>query len=478
MGGAVIHLRIPPVSTQPDLYHGKWVAGLFASGEQGVWYDPSDLTTMFQDAAGTVPVTAVGQPVGKILDKSGRGNHATQSTTTSLPTLSARVNLFDNTENFGTGGWGSVYGGITSVNQVVSPRGDLTADIYTESLTSSSEHIIYRNITAPAGVAFKLSCYYRKPSKSSRLVLLRFSAGSINSWAEAFFDLYTLQATFPASWCYSASITDVGGGWYRCEAVFKELPASVTVQVAVGFSGIYAGDGLSSVAIWGIDLRVANESANLPAYQRVNTSTDYDTVGFPYYLSFDGVDDYLSTGSINFTATDKMTVFAGVRKLSDARGIVVELNDGSTGSNRYFALNSAMTSVYSGAISPFHNYEIIVHGSVNQELGDFASFLTTNAFPSPNTSVLAGTLDIALKNINSAKLRVNAVIPERQSGQFTGNSISGKFPAAPLYIGRRGGASFPFNGRLYGLIVRGAATDDIHLTHAEKYLAYKSGVSL
>ena len=31
---------------------------------------------MFQDAAGTTPVTAVGQPVGRILDKSGRGNHA------------------------------------------------------------------------------------------------------------------------------------------------------------------------------------------------------------------------------------------------------------------------------------------------------------------------------------------------------------------------------------------------------------------
>ena len=44
---------------------------MFASGEQGFAYDIDDLTTMFQDAAGTVPVTAVGQPVGLILDKSG-----------------------------------------------------------------------------------------------------------------------------------------------------------------------------------------------------------------------------------------------------------------------------------------------------------------------------------------------------------------------------------------------------------------------
>jgi len=43
---------------------------LFDNGEEGAWYDPSDLSTMFQDSAGTTPVTADGQPVGLILDKS------------------------------------------------------------------------------------------------------------------------------------------------------------------------------------------------------------------------------------------------------------------------------------------------------------------------------------------------------------------------------------------------------------------------
>ena len=44
-----------------------------------LWLDPSDMSTLFQDAAGTVPVTAPGQPVGLILDKSGNGFHAVQS---------------------------------------------------------------------------------------------------------------------------------------------------------------------------------------------------------------------------------------------------------------------------------------------------------------------------------------------------------------------------------------------------------------
>lgn len=61
---------------------------LFAAGEQGAWYDPSDFSTMFQDSAGTTPVTAAGQPVGLILDKSGRANHASQANGAQCPILS------------------------------------------------------------------------------------------------------------------------------------------------------------------------------------------------------------------------------------------------------------------------------------------------------------------------------------------------------------------------------------------------------
>ena len=43
---------------------------LFSNSEQGFFYDPNDLSTMYQDAAGTVPVTGTGQPLGLMLDKS------------------------------------------------------------------------------------------------------------------------------------------------------------------------------------------------------------------------------------------------------------------------------------------------------------------------------------------------------------------------------------------------------------------------
>lgn len=61
-------------------------ASLFAkySGVGGYW-DWTDIATLSQDSAGTTPVTASGQPVGRTLDKSGQGNHVIQSTAGARP---------------------------------------------------------------------------------------------------------------------------------------------------------------------------------------------------------------------------------------------------------------------------------------------------------------------------------------------------------------------------------------------------------
>jgi hypothetical protein len=46
------------------------IESLFANGEQGAWYDPSDFGTMLQDRFGMTPVTADSQTIGLFLDKS------------------------------------------------------------------------------------------------------------------------------------------------------------------------------------------------------------------------------------------------------------------------------------------------------------------------------------------------------------------------------------------------------------------------
>lgn len=79
--------EVDPFRSYLDPMWEHYILGtLFGSGEQGAWYDPSDLSTLFQDAAGTIPVTEDGDPVGLILDKSGNGNHASQAASSARPT--------------------------------------------------------------------------------------------------------------------------------------------------------------------------------------------------------------------------------------------------------------------------------------------------------------------------------------------------------------------------------------------------------
>jgi hypothetical protein len=68
-------------------------ADLFLQGEQGAFYIPRPVVNgtqaLFQDAAGTVPVTADGDPVGSMADQSPNEHTAVQSTSAARPTYNA-----------------------------------------------------------------------------------------------------------------------------------------------------------------------------------------------------------------------------------------------------------------------------------------------------------------------------------------------------------------------------------------------------
>lgn len=71
-------------------------ANLWAGGDEGAWYDPSDLTTVFQERTGasaTTPSVADGV-VGTILDKSGNGNHWVAPSDAARPLLKTSGGLY------------------------------------------------------------------------------------------------------------------------------------------------------------------------------------------------------------------------------------------------------------------------------------------------------------------------------------------------------------------------------------------------
>ena len=62
-----------------------------------VWYNITDLGSLWQDTAGTVPVAASGDPVGRIDDKSGNLHNALQGTAGERPLYEDLDGVFDPT---------------------------------------------------------------------------------------------------------------------------------------------------------------------------------------------------------------------------------------------------------------------------------------------------------------------------------------------------------------------------------------------
>jgi hypothetical protein len=345
------------------------------------------------------------------------GNHASQATSASRPVLSARYNLVTYSEAFDNAAWTKA--DLTAVDGATDPNGGALADTLT---ASGANGTATQSVTA-AAAAHVFSVWLRRKTGTGNVDITCHSGGT---W---------VTQTITSSWArYSVTQTLTAG--------------SRTPGVRIVTSG-------DEVEAFGADLRVTNDGVGIPAYQRIAAATDYDSTGFPAYLRFDGTDDSLATASINFTATDKMSVFAGVRKLSDAAiGLIAELSVNAapnTGSFVVFAPSSASQADY--------------FLGANNGVG--IGIDTPNTFVAPITNIYTGLLDVAAP---SAIIRINGV----QSVSSTTSQGVSNYGNYALYIGSRAGTSLRFNGRLYSLIVRGAASTAGQISDTETWVNGKT----
>jgi hypothetical protein len=262
-------------------------------------------------------------------------------------------------------------------------------------------------------------------------------------------------------------VQSLGSGWYRCSATFTT--GSATTIRAYAYGAIDANGSTASTLgnfsyIWGAQLETGSTAT---AYQRVVSSFDVTQAGVPdvWYLSFDGTDDGMLTGTIT-PGIDKAQVFAGVRKLGDGNNCIVETSTNSGSIQGSFGLFS---SAYSGASAA---YAANLNGSQR------TSFDATT-FTAPTTNTLTSLFDIAGANrADEITFRVNGVTPTLTGGGNV-NAGTGNFLAYPLYIGRRGGATQPYNGRIYSLIVRfGANLSASTILQTETWVGDKTGINI
>ena len=400
------------------------IAALFTTGVNGAWYDPSDFSTMFQDAAGTVPVTAVGQPVGRILDKS-KG-------------LVLGSKIVDSNFNTGADGW-IAYTNSSYTSTIATPSGTLVVTTQVSAGSSGAKKLL-TGLTP--GIWYKATARIKKttdPSANLAAASLRFVDGdAIIGWS-AYFS--TTSSSFVDATLYfsptgtTGTIGLVSGGSATTVGTYVMEYDDVVVREIAGNHAF----------------NPSGNSANFPVLQQDGTGR--------YYLAFNGVNQWLQTNSIDFTATDKMFVTAGVRHLSNANyGGLVGLG-ATVGTAGSFLL-------WMRSVAGAGGFEWYSNGNVT-------GAITESATPTlPRTSVVSAAGDLSLTGAaNELKLRLNGSLATTTA---IGDCGTGNYANTVITIGSYNASNF-FNGRLYGLVVAGKAASANEIASTEAWLNQKTG---
>ncbi len=391
---------------------GFMVKHLFANGEPGfAKLDFSGFAGMYQDRARTIPYTAVEQPLGSFTGLNGVA--ATAPADVNRGKVSARVNYFTESEfPYGLSG-APTRGGNLTATTLAGYRGAL--------------HFGEGNV-----YAYKGNPYLTTTPVVFSVVVLMDDGGApiVNSTGSgADFMLVVNGGTV------IGSVASMGGGLYRITSPVVSSGGNSNTGISK-----YGGNSGRSFKATAYDIRLATD-AHLP-YQWVNTATDYDTAGFPHYLAFNGTNTAYATPSIDFTGTDKMTVWAGVTRLSNTPSqMIAEISfvaESQPGSWFLASQYTASYNYYVNSLGVPGNGRVTAHLAAPGVSQDYISFQADLGAPSP---------------ADRLKTRRNALASPPNTSDF---GYGGTYGNYPLYIGARAGTSLYFNGRIYQLIVRGA----------------------
>lgn len=214
-------------------------------GDTLLWLDAADPATLFQTVGG-VAASADGNPVGSWLDKSGKGNHAT-NTLTARPTLKVNVYNGRNTVRFdGTNDFLSLpsIGNLGTI--------DFTAYIVTKVNTPAAFTVMFEQSNAGASnrvVFFVGSGSQKYQYYHNAFVGAGITATSVNRVFKAISNGTNRSFTVDAVTPLSATLADVsttGGITYLgnsaygeylngdiCEVIFYSFALSATQQTIV-----------------------------------------------------------------------------------------------------------------------------------------------------------------------------------------------------------------------------------------------------
>ena len=493
---------------------------LFAAGELGGWWDPSDLSTMFQDTAATTPVTTVGQSVARINDKSGRGNHLLQATAANRPIYQIDTNgkphlVFDGTDDF----------------MLVNPMSLTASDAITVWLgfNKTGEKAAHQMMMEHSTILDSNAgtFYLLEPASTARYDFRSRGSNATGSTAQStvtagsFTSVFTGQSDISSDTNIArvngvqtgTASADQGTGNFGTFGFYVGRRGGSTLPFGGRLYGLIVRN-LASTAQHVIDIeRWLAEKSGVPIsltpsdlftvgelgawYDPSDMSTLFQdtagatpvtasgqTVGLirdksgrglhltqatagsrPTFidsgglrsLQFDGVDDWMISASTNFGAGGGIiNLWAGLfTDTNTGVGLVAELSATSSGNVGTWALQAPP-----GDLDGFYW----------RSKGTVDTTLDVDGVAHPSTHVVQCQAGISS---DFSAIRVDGV----QALQTLADQGTGPHGTFPVYMGRRGGSTLPFKGRLYGLFFRHAATTAQTLADMEQWLAKKTGIT-
>ena len=451
---------LEPFSGAVGLSLAQKIAALFKNNEQGALYDPSDLPTLYTQRTGTLTTqSTVGGPVGTMLDKSGRGNHAAAPSDAARPLLGrepegGRRNLLLNTDLV-SGGAAQSGASTDVVTEVTSPFGTASTRLVQLSDDSASRYQQVNAFSIVDGVRYTLSVYLKRKSGAQSVIF------QINNFASPPFgpviniNLVTGVAVAPISGT-TVSVEDVGDGWYR-----------VSTSRVSNFTGncgwqIIVTGASQAISLYAAGIQMEEVATTPTPYQRVGaTALDVTEAGKRelYYLQFNGSTTVLQVNQAFLRSGDGNLIVVGVRGAAQSdRRIVAE---GSSVSD-----NPIYSPIQSGVSANNSRYNSYMRGAGAVILGNTGD----------GPIVFNGSVAVisAIDTKSSLNARINGGLFFQRP--YTDETIAtDRFAVGALV--RATVVSF-FDGRIYGVVARAKLSTENELGATEKYVAQKTGVTL
>ena len=236
-----------------------------------------------------------------------------------------RTNLLLQSSSFDSASWNKTRSTVTA-NATTSPSGVMDADTFTAD-GSSGVHQVTQSVSVTSGTTYTYSIYVKKDTNN--FVQLGASSTIFGLNFLANFDLNNGVVGSVGS-STTASIQDVGNGWYRCiitGAATATTSGSISALIVTSASSARAESNTlsTSVFFWGAQVEAGSYATSYIPTTTASVTRNLETV--------------VKTGATALIGQTEGTMFLDFVKNNNDLG-VIQISDGTTSNRIYIGINN------------------------------------------------------------------------------------------------------------------------------------------